>query len=143
MGMFFGVLLGWGSAGSALRSQGSSGEDGALALRAGGGLIASYACFGPNPLPLGAMECRRASPWGALISGVDLVFGESWGLVLGFGLGLRGIGPALAGKLGGGWSFGAARWRGFDRFLCLLRPDPAAASCHGVLRRGQSRMAVS
>ena len=59
MGMFFGVLLGWGSAGSVLRSQGSSGEDGALALRAGGGLIASYACFGPIPLPLGAMECRR------------------------------------------------------------------------------------
>ena len=59
MGMFFGVLLGWGSAGSALRSQGSSGEDGALALRAGGGLIASYACFGSIPLPLGAMECRR------------------------------------------------------------------------------------
>jgi hypothetical protein len=48
------------------------------------------------------------------------------------GLGLRGIGPALAGKLGGEWSFRAARWGRFDRFLCLLRPDPAAASCHGV-----------
>ena len=78
------------------------------------------------------MECRKASLWGALTSGVDLGFGESWGLVRGFGLGFRGIGPALAGKLGGGWSFGAARWRRFDRFLCLLRPDPAAASCHGV-----------
>jgi len=48
------------------------------------------------------------------------------------GLGLRGIGPALAGKLGGGWSFRASRWGWFDRFLCLLRPDPAAASWHGV-----------
>ena len=61
-----------------------------------------------------------------------LGFGESWGLVCGFGLGLRGIGPALAGKLGGGWGFRAARWRRFDRFLCLLRPEPAAAGCHGV-----------
>jgi hypothetical protein len=103
-----------------------------LALRAGGGLIASYACSSPIPLPLGAMECRRASLWGALISGVDLGFEESCGFVLGFGLGLRGIGPALAGKLGGEWSFRAARWRRFDRFLCLLRPEPAAASCHGV-----------
>ena len=128
------MLLGWGSAGSVLRSQGSSGENGVFALRAGGGLIASYACSGPIPLPLRAMECRWASPWGALTSGVDLGFGESCWLVLGFGLGLRGIGPALAGKLGGGWSFRASRWEWLDRFLCSLRTDPAAAWCYGVSR---------
>ena len=42
-------------------------------------------------------------------------------------VGLRGIGPALAGKLAGAWAF-ALRARGEgDRFLCSLRPDPAAA----------------
>ena len=42
--------------------------------------------------------------------------------------GLRGNGPALAGKLGKGWSFRAVREGGYDRFQCSLRPDSAAAS---------------
>ena len=41
--------------------------------------------------------------------------------------GLRGNGPALAGKLWKGWSFRAVREGGFDRFQCSLRPGPAAA----------------
>ena len=85
-----------------------------------------------DPAAAGCHGVSQASPWGALTSGVDLGFGESWGLVPGFGLGLRGIGPALAGKLGGGWGFRAARWGRFDRFLCLLRPEPAAAGYHGM-----------
>ena len=40
--------------------------------------------------------------------------------------GLRGTGPARAGKLWKGWAFRAVREGGFDRFQCLLRPDPAA-----------------
>jgi hypothetical protein len=41
---------------------------------------------------------------------------------------LRGIGPALAGKLGGGMGFSRCARRGEgDRFQCLLRPGPAAA----------------
>ena len=45
-----------------------------------------------------------------------------------FGVGLRGIGPALAGKLGEGRAFALTRWGRFDRFQCSLRPDPAADS---------------
>ena len=42
--------------------------------------------------------------------------------------GLRGIGPARAGKLGGGVDFSRCARRGEgDRFQCLLRPGPAAA----------------
>ena len=41
---------------------------------------------------------------------------------------LRGIGPALAGKLGEGRAFALTRWGRFDRFQCSLRPDPAADS---------------
>jgi hypothetical protein len=44
--------------------------------------------------------------------------------------GLCGIGPALAGKLGGRIGFCAARRVFVDRFQCSLRPDPAAA-CWG------------
>ncbi len=48
-------------------------------------------------------------------------------MVAGSRVGLCGIGPALAGKLAGAWAF-ALRARGEgDRFLCSLRPDPAAA----------------
>ncbi len=133
------MLLGWGSAGSVLRSQGSSGEDGAFALRAGDGLIDSYACSGPIPLPLLGVAGRRASPevcfgFERLVVGLECLGSEvgsvphiytkgvtlSYSGVMGCrhlmgmfwcapGLGLRGIGPALAGKLGGGWSFRASR----------------------------------
>ena len=48
-----------------------------------------------------------------------------------FGVGLRGTAPALAGKLGEGWSFRAVREGGVDRFQCSLRPDPAAAVFFG------------
>ncbi len=41
--------------------------------------------------------------------------------------GLRGNGPALAGKLWGRIGFCAARRVFVDRFQCLLRTDPAAA----------------
>jgi len=42
-----------------------------------------------------------------------------WRWWLGRGWGLRGIGPALAGKLAGAWAFALRQ--------CSLRPDPAAA----------------
>ena len=52
-----GCVGGGGSAGSVLRSQGSSGKDEAFALlREEKGLIASNARSGPNPLPLGDLE---------------------------------------------------------------------------------------
>ena len=41
--------------------------------------------------------------------------------------GLRGNGPALAGKLGGGLAFALRAGFFVDRFQCLLRSDPAAA----------------
>ena len=41
---------------------------------------------------------------------------------------LCGTGPARAGKLGGGWVFALCAREMFDRFQCLLRPGPAAAS---------------
>jgi hypothetical protein len=57
--------------------------------------------------------------------GVGCVAGLA--MVAGSRVGLRGIGPALAGKLAGVWAF-ALRARGEgDRFQCSLRPDPAAA----------------
>ena len=97
-----GVRGRWGSAGSVLRSQGSSGKDEAFALlREEKGLIASNARSGPNPLPLGDLE---PVPWGRLsLSGV-VWGGGLWGWRQGCvgGGGLRGIGPALAGKLGVG-----------------------------------------
>jgi hypothetical protein len=91
------VLLGWGSAGSVLRSQGSSGEDGAFALRAGDGLIASYARSGPIPLPLGAMECRCFEKKGSSIVGAFVNLEDSSvGSWLGF------IFPIVVLKLGRG-----------------------------------------
>ena len=52
-----GCVGGGGSAGSVLRSQGSSGLDEAFALsREERGLIASNARSGPIPLPLGDLE---------------------------------------------------------------------------------------
>jgi len=42
-------------------------------------------------------------------------------------VGLRGIGPALAGKLAGVWAFALRARDEVDRFQCSLRPDPAAA----------------
>jgi hypothetical protein len=44
--------------------------------------------------------------------------------------GLCGIGPALAGKLGGGSAFALRAGFFVDRFQCSLRTDPAAA-CWG------------
>jgi len=38
-----------------------------------------------------------------------------------------GIVPSLAGKLGGGLALALLRRGWGDRFLCSLRPDPAAA----------------
>jgi hypothetical protein len=40
-------------------------------------------------------------------------------------VGLRGIRPARAGKLEGGGAFALRAGDWFDRFQCLLRPDPA------------------
>ncbi|MEY4326573.1 MAG: hypothetical protein RIS24_2744 [Verrucomicrobiota bacterium] len=42
-------------------------------------------------------------------------------------VGLCGIGPVLAGKLAGAWAFALRARDEGDRFLCSLRPDPAAA----------------
>ncbi len=42
-------------------------------------------------------------------------------------VGLRGIGPVLAGKLAGAWAFALRARDEGDRFQCSLRPDPAAA----------------
>jgi hypothetical protein len=54
-------------------------------------------------------------------------------MVAGSRVGLRGIGPALAGKLAGVWAF-ALRARGEgDRFQCSIRPDPAAAGNYRTL----------
>ena len=47
---------------------------------------------------------------------------------------LRGIGPARAGKLGGGWVFALCARGGVDRFQCLLWPGPAAAGARWVNR---------
>ena len=41
--------------------------------------------------------------------------------------GLRGTGPALAGKLGQGTAFALRAREGVDRFQCSLRSDPATA----------------
>jgi hypothetical protein len=46
-------------------------------------------------------------------------------------VGLRGIGPALAGKLAGVWAFALRARDEGDRFQCSLRPDPAAAGRPG------------
>jgi len=70
-------------------------------LREEKGLIASNARSGPIPLPLGDLE---PVPWGRLsLSGV-VWGGGLWGWRQGCvgGGGLRGIGPAFAGKLGVG-----------------------------------------
>ena len=48
--------------------------------------------------------------------------------------GLRGNGPALAGKLWKGWSFRAVREGLLDRFQCSLRPGPTAAAAGRSLR---------
>ncbi len=46
--------------------------------------------------------------------------------------GLRGTGPALAGKLWRGWAFARCARGGFDRFQCSLRTDPAPLRFYGV-----------
>ena len=51
---WFWHVLGWGSAGSVLRAQGSSGEDELSRCARGECLIASNACSGPVPLLLAA-----------------------------------------------------------------------------------------
>jgi hypothetical protein len=57
--------------------------------------------------------------------GVGCVAGLA--MVAGSRVGLRGIGPALAGKLAGVWAFALRARDEGDRFQCSLRPDPAAA----------------
>ncbi len=94
------VLGGWAcSAGSVLRSLRRLWEDlGFRAVREGFLVFASKARFGPIPLRLRYLGA------------------------------LRGIGPARAGKLGGGMDFSRCARRGEgDRFQCLLRTGPAAA----------------
>ena len=59
------------AAGTVLRSQGSSGEDGLWRCRAGDEVIASNACSGPFPLLNGrrwdgAFSRREAWDWGCL-----------------------------------------------------------------------------
>jgi hypothetical protein len=50
--------------------------------------------------------------------------------------GLCGIGPALAGKLGGGSAFALRAGFFVDRFQCSLRIDPAAAWWAGGVGEG-------
>ena len=107
------------------------------AAREGMSVIASNARSGPIPLPpvrawwvaicrslgIGRLGLRFVDGWrvlgGGCVAGLAMELGRGWGL--------RGIGPALAGKLAGAWAF-ALRARGVgDRFQCSLRPDPAAA----------------
>ena len=70
---FWDGLLGGGSAGPGLRSQGSSEEDGAFALRAGGGLDRFQCSLRPDPAAAGA----------CVVGGYLLVF---WDRTLGFTL---------------------------------------------------------
>ena len=107
------------------------------AAREGMSVIASNARSGPIPLPP-VRAWWVAICWSFGIGRLGLRFDNGWrflgagcvaglAMVAGSRVRLRGIGPALAGKLAGAWAF-ALRARGEgDRFLCSLRPDPAAA----------------
>jgi len=130
-----GWAVGWGSAGSVLRSQVSSGED--ELLRCAQGFCGSLPMLAPA-----RSRCRLVGGWcgrGVRLSafGFGCFLRGFWvfrgGLRCGSGDGvgcrggLCGIDPALAGKLGGRISFCAARRVFVDRFQCSLRTDPAAA----------------
>ena len=110
---------GWGSAGSVLRLQGSSREHGLSRGARGMRVIASNARSGPIPLPpmrawwvaicrsfgIGRLSLRFVDGWrflgGGCVAGLAMVAG-SW-------VGLRGIGPALAGNVGTGGAFALSR----------------------------------
>ena len=64
---------------------------------------------------------------GGCVAGLAMGVSRGWGL--------RGIGPALAGKLAGAWAFALRARDECDRFQCSLRPDPAAAGNHQTLSR--------
>ena len=100
-------------------------------------VIASNARSGPIPLPP-VRAWWVAICWSFGIGRLGLRFDNGWrflgaGCVAGLAMGaesrvvLRGIGPALAGKLAGAWAFALRARDEGDRFQCSLRPDPAAA----------------
>ena len=105
--------VGWGSAGSVLRSQVSSGEDRLLRCAQGFLWIASNARSGPIPrLPAGRVVWERGEAFSLWIRVRWEISGFFVGRLRcgsGDGVGCRGglcgIGPALAGKLGGGSAF--------------------------------------
>ncbi len=137
VGLAMGLSRGWGSAGSVLRLQGSSREHGLSRCARGMSVIASNARSGPIPLPpvrawwvaicrsfgIGRLGLRFVDGWRFL--GAGCVAGLA--MVAGSRVRLRGIGPALAGKLAGAWAFALRARDECDRFQCSLRPDPAAA----------------
>jgi len=114
-----GLSRGWGSAGSVLCSQGSSREHGLSRCARGMSVIASNARSGPIPLPpvrawwvaicrsfgIGRLGLRFVDGWRFLgagcVAGLAMV-AESW-------VGLRGIGPVLAGNVGTGGAFALSR----------------------------------
>ena len=119
VGLAMGLSRGWGSAGSVLRSQGSSREHGLSRCARGMSVIASNARSDPIPLPpvrawwvaicrsfgIGRLGLRFDNGWRFLGGGCVV------GLAMGLGRGwwLRGIGPALAGNVGTGGAFALSR----------------------------------
>jgi hypothetical protein len=98
------------------------GRSGFRAVREGvSGCGRSNARSGPVPLPL------RGS-----VVGLALGVSRGWEF--------RRIVPALAGKLGGGGAFALCAMGRLDRFLCLLRPGPAAASWFGPGQEGSGKV---
>ena len=90
-------------------------------------MIASKARYGPIPL-------RFAYLW---LRGRSLIFTQKGPLqtIALCLLGLRGIGPALAGNVGTGWAFAlCARGNSVRTFLCSLRTDPAPLGVLGAPR---------
>jgi hypothetical protein len=106
------------SAGSVLRTQEGSGEDGAFALCARGFGDRFQGSLRPDPATLGVLVWALAGRLGggrgfrAVREGALVIASKARsGLIpLRWAYGaLRGIGPTLAGRLGGGWGFRALR----------------------------------
>ncbi len=134
------LAMGWhavgGSAGTVLRSQGSSGEDRPLRCAQGFLCIASNARSGPIPLPpagRGVWEegeafsfwIRLRSEFSRFVVGRAALWFWRWGgMPWGGAPRERSLARREArGRVG----HCAARRDGFDRFQCSLRTDPAAA----------------
>ena len=128
---WFWCVVGLCSAGSVLRAQGSSGEDGAFAQRARemfdrfqcllrpGPAAASRLSGGSENLGTGSQKVNRGPPGVGPTHlhkrGHSYLFSGNEGqapngmVLVRFWVVLCGTGPARAGKLGGGWGFRAAR----------------------------------